>query len=160
MKAFQTSSLPSVRTPSEHVPSSTDADHCDSQEVTIVHPTIQTWCRPCARPWHTGCRPQQENYRKPASRRLQLLDEQPVPDHATTYFAFQGAAPSLPFHVPLFRLSTGLVHFSTNFDVCCQYACARLIYIIRTLIVTLGLGCHWCVFGISPANPMSKRSSR
>jgi len=50
---------------SEYVRSAVDADHCNSQEVAIVYPTIQARCQPWIRPWRAGrCRPQQETYHR------------------------------------------------------------------------------------------------
>jgi len=52
-----------------------NADRRDSQEVTIVEPTIQTWCQSWIRPRCAGwCRPQQKTSHQRAYRCLQLLD--------------------------------------------------------------------------------------
>lgn len=119
MKVFQTSSLPSVRTPSEHVPFSADADDCDSQEVAVVHPTIQARCHSCTRSWHTGRRPQQETCHNRTNRCLQLLNVHPVPsphpEHATTNFAFQDVAPPFPSACHGFGCPPGLVPLEYQF---------------------------------------------
>lgn len=103
--------------PSTFVRSPVNADHCDSQEVALVYPTIQAWCEPWICPWRAGWRrPQQEAYRHRASRQLQLLDVSLRPPSSTRHnpFCIQDVALSLPSVTVLVlrRVSSTTVPFS------------------------------------------------